>query len=304
MLLTLLSISVPNQAGLHDLTVINGLRDIEIVSFYIWGSGHNSKGDNRLYSNLQPDSSITFTLPSGKCNFLAFDELGNSYGIAGDFQKNVPDSITIDLEYITFGRPNVDHGHHLLNLTNSLNGFALDTLVLSSSMREQDILIDDFRVFSGTSISIWLEKGIYSINAVDQIGRKYNTDNITVPDDSCMLAIVSSMLINPLPPVGITGNGSRPFFLENCLPIAVITELQIVPQDGSNGIYLDNLALQPGEHIIAKLNPGYYSVLVTDEYDAEYYVSIEQRDTGSLRLPVVYEYLKYNFSFPANSQEQ
>ena len=191
----------------------------------------------------------------------------------------------------------------MLNLTNSLNGFALDTLVLSSSLLEQDIVIDDFRVFSGNSIIAWLDKGIYSLDAVDQIGRKYNTDNITVPDDSCVVAIVSSMLINPLPPVGITGYDSRPLFIENCLPMAVITELMIVPQNDSEGIYLDSLTLQPGEHIIANLNPGYFSVLATDEFGAEYYVSIEQQDTGSLRLPIVNEYLQYDFSFPDDSQE-
>lgn len=254
-------------------------------------------------TNLQPDSSVTISLPSGKCNILAFDELGNSYGIAGNIQKNTPDTIAIDLEYITFGIPNVDYGHYLLNLTNSLDGFALDTLILSSARINKDIIIDGFRVFPGTSIIIWLDEGIYSVNAVDQIGRTFSINNITFPNDSCMISVVNSMLINPVPPVGITGNGSETLFIDNCLPAAAITELRIVPQNGSDVIYLDDITLQPGEHIIANLNPGIYSVTVTDEFGAEYYVSIEQQDTGSLRLPIVNEYLQYDFSFPENSQE-
>jgi len=214
-IMTLAFSSTQNETGLHDLTFTNGVRDIPIISIYIWASGHLDKGDNWIIADLQPDSSVTFALPSGKCNFLAFDELCNSYAVAGFYKKSAPDTIKIDLEYITFGRPNVDHGHHLLNLTNSLNGFALDTLVLSSSLLPQDIVIDDFRVFSGTSIVIWLDKGIYSIIALDQIGRTYTADSITVPSDSCNVIIVNSMISDPQPPVGITGSGSGSLLIEN-----------------------------------------------------------------------------------------
>ncbi len=283
--------------------MINEVRDLEIVSLYVWGAEHINKGDNRLQSSLQPDSSFTFILPSGICNFLAFDELGNSYGIAGFYKKNAPDTIMIDLQYITFGRPNVDNGYYLLNIANSLNGFALDTFRLSSTRLYEDIIIDGFRVFPGNSITLWLDKGIYSVDAVDQIGRTYSVERVTVPDSVRVVSIVRSMIINPLLPIGITGNGNKPLFVENCLPSAVITELTIIPRDGSDGIYLDSITLKPGEHIVANLNSGFYSVLATDEYGAEYHVSIEQQNTGSLRLPIVYEYLQYDFSFPQDSQE-
>ncbi|NOQ21698.1 MAG: hypothetical protein GQ565_03470 [Candidatus Aegiribacteria sp.] len=283
--------------------MINEVRDLEIVSLYVWGAGHKSKGDNRLHSSLQPDSSVTLSLPSGNCNILAFDELGNSYGIAGNYQKNAPDTITVDLEYLTSGRPNADYGHYMLNLTNSLHGFALDTLMLSSKQLIEDIIIDDFRIFPGASTIIWLDKGIYSINVVDQIGRIYSADYITVPSDSCVVSIISTMIINPQPPVGITGNGSGSLFIENCLPMSVITEMQIIAQNVSDGIFLDSIALQPGASIIAKLNPGNYSVTATDEFGAEYNISIEQQDTGTLRLPIVNEYLHYDFSFPKNGLE-
>ncbi|MCD4774937.1 MAG: hypothetical protein K8S15_02670 [Candidatus Aegiribacteria sp.] len=284
--------------------MINEVREVEIISLYIWGSGQSDKGDNRLISSLQPDSSITLSLPSGKCNILAFDELRNSYGIAENCQKNAPDTITIDLEYITFGRPNVDYGHYVLNLTNSLYGFALDTLILSSEQLNENIVIDDFRIFPGTSIIIWLDEGIYSINAVDQIGRTYSTDNITVPTDNCMVSIVNSMVINPEPPIGITGCGSGSLLIENCLPTAEITELQIIPQNGLDGIFLDNLTLQSGASMVAKLNPGIYSITATDEFGAKYTISFEQQDTDITRLPITYESLQYDFSFPIISREQ
>jgi len=296
--------SIPNEIDPNNLIIINKVRDVQIISLYIWGSGQSDKGENWIIADLQSDSSVTFSLPSGKCNILAFDELGNSYGIVGFYLKNAPDTIAIDLEYITFGRPNADYGHHLLNLTNSLNGFALDTFRLSSTRLYEDIIIDGFRVFPGNSIAIWLDRGIYSVDAVDQIERTFFTDSITIPHENCNIAIVSNMIVNPLPPVGIAGNGSETLFLENCLPAAAITELLILHRDGSDGIYLDSIRLEPGEHMVANLNPGFYSLLATDEYGAEYYVSIEQKNTESLRLPIVYEYLQYNFSFPDYSQER
>lgn len=291
------------EEQLHDFTAINSVSGLDIVSLYIWEAGNTDKGYNWIPASLPPDSSITFSLPSGKCNILAFDELGNSYGIAGNYQKNEPDTIVIDLEYITFGRPNVDYGHYMLNLTNSLHGFALDTLILSSEQFDEDIIIDDFRLFSENSIIIWLDKGIYSVNAVDQIGRTYSTDNIAVPTDSCMVSIVDSMIADPLPPVGIAGNGSGSLVIENCLPMAVITELQIKHLNGSDEIFLDNLALQSGTSVVAKLNPGDYSVTAKDDFGAEYSISFEQQNTGITRLPITNKYLLYDFSFPENSQE-
>ncbi|MCK5116382.1 MAG: hypothetical protein KAR44_07250 [Candidatus Aegiribacteria sp.] len=294
--------SLPDRINLHNLTFINRVRDVQIVSLYIWGSDQPDKGDSWIATALQPDCAVTFSLPSGKCNLLAFDELGNSYGIAGNIQKNAPDTILIDLEYITFGRPNVDYGQYLLNLTNSLNGFALDTLILSSAQLDEDIVLDNFRIFPGNSIIVWLEKGIYSVSAVDQIGRTYSIDNIIIPHENRIVSIFSNMVTAPEPPIGITGNGTGSFLIENCLPIA-ITELQIVPQNGSDGIYLDSIALQPGESMIANLNPGFYAVLATDESNAEYYVSVEQQDTGISRLPITIEYLKHDFSFSKSSED-
>ena len=295
--------SAKHETDLHDLTVINEVRGIPIISIYLWISGSLDKGENWISTNLQPDSSVTFALPSGMCNFLAFDSLCNSYAIAGFHKKSVPDTIWIDLEYITFGRPNVDHGHHLLNLVNSLSGFALDTLILSSSVLPQDIVIDNFRIFPGSSIVIWLDKGIYSINAVDQIGRTYTADSIAVPSDSSIVKIVRSMNSNPQPPVGITGSGSGSLIIENCLPESVITELQIIPQNASNGIYLDNLALQPGASIVVNLNPSNYSLTATDEYGIEYFISFEKPSSGIQRFPVTVDYLQYDFSFPESGQE-
>ncbi len=289
------------RTGLHTLTFINRVKSLQIVSLYIWGSDQTSKGDNRITTYLQPDSAVTFSIPSGKCNILAFDELGNSYGIAGDYQKHTPDTVAIDLQYITYGRPNVDFGHYLLNLTDSLHGFALDTLILSSSCLAEDIVIDDFRIFPENSIIIWLDKGVYSIGAVDQADGRYYLDNIRIPSGTSIVSITDSMIVNPQPPVGITGNGTGSLLIENCLPTAQITELQLLPQNDPDGIFLDNLTLQPGASVVVKINPGNYSLTATDEFGTKYTIIFEQDDTDIIRLPITYESLHYDFSFPGKS---
>lgn len=303
-LLTLISGSFSQEVLTHDLTLINRVRDINIVSLYLWSSGGHSKGENRLYDLLRPDSSVTFTIPSGKCNLLAFDELGNSYGVNGSLQKCKSDTIEIDLEYITFAIPNIDYGDYPFILTNSISGFALDTLMLSSAQLNEDIIIDDFRIFSGNSMIIWLNEGIYSLNVIDQIGRAYSTDSITVPDDNCTVTIVSSMISNPQPPIGIAGTGNGSLLMENCLPNAVITGLHLIPRNGSDGIFLDSITLQPGVSVVLKLNPGNYSIAATDEFGAEYHISFEQQGTDIVRLPITNEFLQYDFRFPDSNQEQ
>jgi len=298
-ILTLIPCSA--QTGLHSLTFINRVKSLQIVSLYIWGSDQTSKGDNWMTTDLQPDSAVTFSLPSGKCNILAFDELGNSYGIAGNYQKNTPDTISIDLQYITFGRPNADCGHYLLNLTDSLHGFALDTLILSSSHPAEDIVIDDFRIFPGKSIIIWLDKGFYSIRAVDQAGGRYSLDNIRVPSETFRVSIIDSMIVNPRAPVGVVGNGTESLVIENCLPVSLITGLLIESPGGSDEIFLDSLALQPGESIIAGLDPGDYSLTAMDDHGDRYSMFFKLRSAAVTRLPLTDEYLRYDFSFPGNS---
>lgn len=291
------------QGQHHQLTVFNNIAELDIVSLYIWGSGQSDKGDSWINTNLQPDSSATVSLPSGKCNILAFDELGNSYGIAGDYQKNVSDTIEIDLEYLTYGRPNVDHGHYILNLTNTLYGFALDTLILSSEQLDENIVIDNYRVFPGNNLIVWLNKGNYSVNAIDQIGRIYYAGSICIPSDSSFVIVVDSMLINTQPPIGMTGNGSESLIIENCLPLSVITELLVIPQNASDGFYLDNMTLLPGASIVLKLNSGNYTLTLIDNSEAEYTVSFSLEDSDIIRLPITYEYLRYDFSFPEYSLE-
>lgn len=298
LLFALISGSFAQEILMHDLTLINRIRDINIVSLYLWSSGGDSKGENRLGDPLHPDSSITFTLPSGKCNILAFDELGNSYEIKGLLKKNAQDTLQIDLEYLSFNTPNIDYGNYPLNLFNSLSGFALDTVILSSPHLERNIVIDDCRVFPGNNITIWLDKGNYTMTAVDQIDRTYRIERISVPDDSCMFSISDNMICNPVVPVGITGNGSGALLIENCLPWTVLTELLISPDVNFDGIYLDDLSLQPGASIVIELDPGMYAVTASDERDGKYSMIIELTDSNTIRIPLTFDYLNFNFSFP------
>lgn len=288
---------------MHDLTLINRVRDINIVSLYLWSSDEGSKGENRLCNLLLPDSCVTFAIPSGRCNILAFDELGNSYGIKGSLQKNTQDTLEIDLEYITFAALNIDHGHYPLNLTNSLSGLSLDRIILSSLQLDQNIVIDNYRVFPGNNLIIWLDKGNYSITAVDQIDRTFNTEGISVPDDSCIVFILDNMICDPVAPIGITGNGSEALLIENCLPRTAIIEVRILPDDDFEGIYLDDLSLHPGASIVIELDQGIYAITALDEHDRKYSLLIELTDSNTTRIPITSEFLDLDFSFQEYSEQ-
>lgn len=299
----LLSSFIPDDTSPDNLTVINKVKNVQIVSLYIWGSDQSDKGDSWITTNVQPDSSVSFSLPSGKCNILAFDELGNSYEIKGSFKKNTPDTLDIDLEYLTFSTPNIDYGDYPLNLFNSLSGFAVDIVILSSPDPEPDIVIDNLRVFPGNSITVWLDKGNYSITAVDQIDRTYHIERVSVPCDSGSVSILDSMICNPVVPIGITGRGSGALIIENCLPWTAINELRIPPDDDFEGIHLDDLSLQPGAGIVIELDPGLYPLTVSDEHDGKYSLLVEVTDANTTRIPLTSDFLDFNFSFPERQDQ-
>jgi hypothetical protein len=288
----------PEDADIHPFIVANGIPDLDIVSLYIWNADLTSKGANILEGSLQPDSTVLLFLPSGRMNVLAFDELGNAYGIPGLIKKNAPDTLVIDLEHITYGRPNVDFGTYMLNIENTIYGFSLDTIRISSPGLDGEILLGAQRVFPGTGIIIWLNKGIYSIEALDRTGGEYSTGKFLFPARTGGITIDESMRINPSLPVGIVGYGSASLLIVNRLPLSALTGLEIIPEAGSEGVSLDNISLQPGESIVAALAPGPYTLTAMDEAGAEYRASFDLDENSVWKLFLTSGFMIFDFSFP------
>ena len=288
------------DVGLHSFSVFNGIPGLDIVSVYVWETGDSSKGDCRIGEAIPPAEEASFELPSGEYNILSFDELGNSYGIQNNLQTNEPDTLVIDLEHLMYDSPNVDLGSHLLTLWNSLQGFAIDTLILFPG----SIVIDDFRIFPGSCIYLWLEKGRYTIRAVDQAGRVFISDTVEVPSEECDLSIVPAMIENPAEPIGVAGEGEVILIVENCLPNSIISELRIIPRSAPGGIFLEDLGLQPVSSIIVYLAPGTYSISGRDSRDAEFTVSLEVTDPIVYRVPVTFDNLEYDFGFSTENSRR
>lgn len=296
--------SAQNDA-LHSLTVINALRSDEIVTLYIWGSGSDRKGENLLEEHLPPDSEITLSIPSGKCNILAFDELGNSYGIPGLIQKNTPDTVFIDLQHITYGRPNIDLGQYLLTLDNSVQGFALDTLIINSITSTEKVIIDYVRLFPEQKAYIWLDKGLYRIVAVDQTGRSYITDTFSMPEDSRSISFTENMILEPARPIGEVGDGASVLIVQNSMPYDRITDFTISSFDDNSAIIgLDSLSVEPGESFIVYLEPGEYWLESVDGSGARYSLSFDLLEEDVLRIHLTYNHLEYDFGFPDRDTER
>lgn len=286
------------DAEVHPFAVVNGIPELDILSLYVWSADFASKGDDLLAGDLQPDSSVTLLLPSGRMNVLAFDQLGNSYGIPGFVLKNNADTLVIDLEHITYGRPNFDFGPYMLNIENTLYGSSLDTFRISSPGLEGDILLGAQRVFPGTGIIIWLDKGIYSIDALDRTGVEYSTGEFLFPARNGGISIDESMRVDPPLPVGIAGNGSASLLIMNRLPRSALAGFEIVPEAGREGISLHDISLQPGECILAALPPGSCALTGFDQAGAEYRAFFELYENSVRTLFLTGDFMVFDFSFP------
>lgn len=297
--LILLSLFSTSNDQLHTFTVSNSLSELDIVSLYLWDADDNTKGENWLDTPLEPDSSVVFHIPSGECNLLAFDELDNSYGVPNIIQKNSPDTLWIDLEHMTYSRPNVDFGPCMLGITNDIPGYAIDTLMVYSDRQDSVLILDEYRLFPGSKLILWLDKGYYSIMAVDQIGREFRTQYFMVPLDTVFTSLKRHMLKYSAEPIGIVGSGSCSLLLEHCLPDATLTQLTIAPQYEGEMIYLDDLEFEPGESIIASLPPGSYSVSAVDDYGDSFTAQFSIDDGEVRRLFLTYDLMEYDLGFPS-----
>ena len=200
---------------------------------------------------------------------------------------------------MTYGFPNIDFGPYPLNITNSIPGFAIDSIYVSNLATKNTYSIQGYRVFSGNGINIWLDKGIYSTVVYDQIGRKYIAEQITIPNDSAFINIVDTDIAEPVPPIGIAGYGDCRIVIDNCLPGYDIIEIEIPRSSDFDGVLLENIELHPGEKVIIETPPGTYSVQATDDCDASYSALIEVTSESVSEFNITVDYLEYDFSFPS-----
>jgi hypothetical protein len=286
-----------------DFTVVNRVRELDIISLYIWEADADSKGCNLLENKLQPDSCFTLSLPPGSYGILAFDEAGNSYGVRDSLLSDGPDTLQLDLEHIMYNRLNVDLGEYALVITNGLQGLALERIELSSDVLPGTVTVGDIRIFPYWIVYLWLDRGTYSLKFTDQAGREFEAESITVTGGRDTLRVTESMLTEVSEPVGMVGEGSIILLIENRLPGSLLATLEILPDNGSAGLYLDGLGIEPGHGIAVALNPGDYSVTATDDEGIPYRAAVQLADNPVYRLYVNYEYLLYDFSFPSGDRE-
>jgi hypothetical protein len=277
--------------------VVNGLRDYGIVSVYVWPCGGTCKGENLLGSVLDPGSGILLDIAPGRYNLLAFDEPGNPYGVQDSMDGGGSDTLALDLEHLMYDRPNVDLGGFLLEVENRLQGLAIDRITIFREDGTGRLTADGIRVFPGWGIYLWLDRGTYSLEITDQVGRVCRIDSVTVPGDAGPIRVEEDMLPGIGEPLGIVGDGSIVLLVENHLPYDRIEYVGILPDDGSAGEQVEDAGMEPGRSMAFALDPGGYTVLATDGAGASYRTALRLEDAQVYRLFVQYGYLEYDFGF-------
>jgi len=286
----------------QPLRIYNRLRGIDIVSVYFWSSENPSKGSNLLGSSvIEPDSCFVPPLPGDTCNLLLWDELGNSYGFENIVLDESDDSLGLDLQHLEFVTPNVDHGSYPLRVWNSLDGFALDRFhiaVHDSTARE--IEIHEHRIFPGRSMVIWLEEATCSLIAEDQTGRLLYIERIEIGCSGGELFLSEENVSEPAP-FRTAGSGSFSLLVRNCLPGSRLTEILLIPLDGSGAVksFLDDGPLLPGEEFRIRVDSFDYLLEATDNHHGRF--SYQPRPTGAYEIEwsVSWNYLDLDFSFPS-----
>jgi len=279
------------------LVVLNETGEPDIVSLYVWEYGGGFKGKNLLRRPMPSGTGVTVEVPVGKINILAFDELDNSYGIAGFIKKSPPDTVSLDFDDITYGRPNLDFGPYLLTVTNLLHGFALDTLRVTSLEGNDDTLtVDDIRLFPGCGADLWLKKGEYHFTATDQAGRTLDGGVVNIPGDD-ILGFTEAAAVEPPIIVGEAGAGDAGVLLENRMPYSDVTEIVLYAGDDPV-LFLEGLELEPGESVLLLADPGVHLVRAVDDAGASYVSEFDFSKDVPTRAFLVYDMLEYDFSFP------
>jgi hypothetical protein len=280
----------------NPLTLVNGLRDDSIVSIYVREYGSVARGDNLLSEELPPGAVISAELPQGHYSILAFDCSGTSYGITPFVHESGEDTVHIELQYVTFDRPNVDLGPFMLPLSSDIPGFAIAEMTLTGD-DGSTVRIEDLRIFPNAGVVLWMSPGLYRIEAMDEIGRLYRLDGISVPCDTASIHIRRDMVVRPEEPVGAAGHGSASVLLENCLPNTQIESINMSDETDNILLDLEDLSLDPGCSILLQLEPMEYRLTAVDDrggiYSADFIL-----EAGDIRLLSLTDaFVLYDFSF-------
>lgn len=289
-----------SSAEMRNLVLSSGVREVGLTSLYVWKPGEDSKGRDLLAGSLSMDSCISVLVPAGRFNILVFDELGNSYAYRG-LEGELPDTLRIDNSMITYQRPNIDLGSHMLNLTNSLQGFPIDSILLAGPDGEL-LELGGFRIFPGSSLILWLDPGQYDITVMDGTGRWLRPGGTSIPSDTSLVSVGEEDLCDPEPPLGICGDGDATVLVENRVWRCCIVELEVEGDKATPGLLLENIRMEPGDGIVIQLDAGDRLLRAVDADGMSYSLDVRFDPSTAHRYFISNADMVYDFGFPGDEE--
>jgi hypothetical protein len=281
--------------------VKNEFQNSSINSLYVWDADTLDKGANILCTGaLTSGQSVSIPQPEHSINLLAFDDVGNSYSLRGFSPAGPGDTIRIGLKILDLSTPNLDHGRCPVNIINSLAGLDLDSIRAWPCPTGDTLSVATVALYNGRNSILWLDPGLWTIRAYDELGDSYGIDSIHV--SSAEEAVVhirhQEDLSKPYQKSERTA-GNVVFIIVNNIPDREICSAEAVRQaDRLTMEFLSNSVLRPGESLVCRIDPGEYTLHATDDLGGSYtlWMPVEQ-DTTVIHIDT--SALDFDFGFPA-----
>jgi hypothetical protein len=264
-LFTVLAVALLVVAGCDKtvpVTVLNSLGDWDVSAVYIYSATQASRGEDLLLADLAPDSSAIFRVLPGAYNILVLDEDGDCYIYNNVTIPAEGYKVEVTLDSLDSSNYNVGDGHYPLVVTNTMTDYNVWYLYVDAvGATPTTEYMGSGILFTGETVTVWLEPGNYQVQAVDDTDATYTYESVTVSETGGTLAITDADIDTPRPaeePATVT--------VVNGLGDWTISFLYIDKSDepwGDDRLGANTLA--PGASVTVDITTGSWDMKAEDE---------------------------------------
>jgi len=202
-LFTVLAVALLVVAGCDKtvpVTVLNSLGDWDVSAVYIYSATQVSRGEDLLLADLAPDSSAVFRVLPGAYNILVLDEDGDCYIYNNVTIPAEGFRVEVTLDNLDSSNYNVGDGHYPLVVTNTMTDYNVWYLYVDAvGATPTTEYMGSGILFTGETVTVWLEPGNYQVQAVDDTDATYTYESVTVAETGGTLAITDADIDTPRP---------------------------------------------------------------------------------------------------------
>jgi uncharacterized protein (DUF2141 family) len=202
-LFAMLAVSLLIVAGCDKtvpVTVTNSLGDWDISAVYIYPATQVSRGEDLLVADLSPDSSSVFRVLPGAYNILVIDEDDDCYIYNNVTIPAEGYTLEVTLDDLNSSNYNVGTGHYPLVITNAMTDYDVWYVYVDPvGTQPTTEYMGSGILFTGETITVWLEPGDYAVQVVDDSDATYTFETVTVAETGGALSVTDADIDTPRP---------------------------------------------------------------------------------------------------------